>query len=254
MFLKLARGEDNEFMETILKFAQKIARRAGYRIEPAIEPPDAPIDVLDMLVRRECSGRKDFYFVQIGANDGLRFDPIRKYILEYHWRGLLVEPVPYLFEQLVKNYAGEAQLDFESAAIGPEDGQIMLYTIPASADVPDFMHGMTSVSPDVLQLQRWQLPEVDKLIQQLRVPCLTLETLLDRHRVQRVDLLQIDVEGYDFEILKMWDFERYMPAIIQYEHAHLSPVEKIASLAFLHQRGYRTAAVRGDTIAHLAKV
>ena len=44
-----------------------------------------------------------------------------------------------------------------------------------------------------------------------------------------IDLLQIDTEGFDYEVLKMFDFNTYRPVIIQYEHFHLSMEEQINS-------------------------
>ena len=43
--------------------------------------------------------------VQIGANDGEREDPVSRLLRNRRrWRGLLVEPLPRDFKQLVKNY------------------------------------------------------------------------------------------------------------------------------------------------------
>ena len=57
----------------------------------------------------EANGRDpEFFFVQIGANDGRSLggtpgvtdDPIFEYVHTYRWSGLLVEPIPYLFDRL----------------------------------------------------------------------------------------------------------------------------------------------------------
>ena len=45
-------------------------------------------------------------FVQVGANDGYRFDPLRKHIVAYHWPGLLIEPQPDVFAELKQNPRG----------------------------------------------------------------------------------------------------------------------------------------------------
>ena len=71
----------------------------------------------------------DFFFVQIGAHDGIRDDPIRKYIVKSHWRGLLVEPVPHIFRKLVENYRDETQLIFENVAVAAHDGVMPFYTL-----------------------------------------------------------------------------------------------------------------------------
>jgi len=40
------------------------------------------------------------------------------------------------------------------------------------------------------------------------------------YELKTVDLLQIDTEGFDWNVLKMYDFNYFKPVIIQYEHCH----------------------------------
>ena len=44
------------------------------------------------------------FFMNIGANDGLAGDPLREFIVTKGWNGILVEPVDYVFQRLVKAY------------------------------------------------------------------------------------------------------------------------------------------------------
>jgi len=45
----------------------------------------------------------------------------------------------------------------------------------------------------------------------LRVPAITLNTILNKHKLIKVDLLSLDVEGYEVEVLKGIDFDKYKP-------------------------------------------
>ena len=67
-----------------------------------------------------------------------------------------------------------------------------------------------------------------------------------------IDLLQIDVEGYDYEIIKMIDFERVKPLIIHFEHGHL-PIEQFEEcLEVLIKQGYAISVEDGgDTTAYI---
>jgi hypothetical protein len=85
------------------------------------------------------------------------------------------------------------------------------------------------------------------------VQCVTFDTLLDRHKVDRIDLLQIDVEGYDYELLKMFDFERIQPKLICYEHLHLKLSDKNACKKYLTENGYKTLEMEYDTGAVLRR-
>ena len=67
--------------------------------------------------------------------------------------------------------------------------------------------------------------------------------LVERHHVSRIDLLQCDVEGYDFDIIKLVDFQKIRPAIIQFEYNKIrnpqSAVDELAMcLAFLRDHHY----------------
>ena len=113
---------------------QRVLNRLGYDVRRLHPRSKAPlVDVLSLVIedylRRKADRRDgDFYFVQIGANNGISADPIRPYVLKYHWRGVLVEPHPAAFARLVENYRAEPQLVFENAAIAEHDGVTALFT------------------------------------------------------------------------------------------------------------------------------
>jgi hypothetical protein len=52
-----------------------------------------------------------------------------------------------------------------------------------------------------------------------------------------VDLVQIDVEGYDLDVIQLIDFDHMTPQCIHYESFHLG-VKEQAALDFLRARGY----------------
>ena len=48
-------------------------------------------------------------FVQVGSNDGVSSDPLKKFIIARQWVGLLIEPDPNRFDRLQMRYK-----DFDS--------------------------------------------------------------------------------------------------------------------------------------------
>ena len=56
--------------------------------------------------------------VQIGANDGVRFDELRSFIIKSdNVRALLVEPIPEYFSNLKNNYKEQKNVLLENSAI-----------------------------------------------------------------------------------------------------------------------------------------
>ena len=84
-----------------------------------------------------------------------------------------------------------------------------------------------------------------------KVNSLPLGLLLERHELRDLDLLQIDAEGYDYEILKTLDFNQHKPRFINYERALLDEDEP-ACRQMLMSHGYVLMDSRIDTLAILS--
>ena len=185
------------------------------------------------------------FFVQVGANDGVLDDPIRDLVVQHALPGLLIEPLPDLFETLKKTYADSTGLLFENVAIDKQLGSTTIHRIKNAAHVPEHWHGMASFSRE--HLIKEGAPA--ELIEACEVRTITMRSLLDQHSIQQIDLLQVDTEGYDHEIVKsVFDAGR-MPSIINYEHCHLIPAVRNATKLMLVERGYRFLEIGKDTLA-----
>ena len=168
--------------------------------------------------------RDDMTFVQIGAHEGNTFsDPVFHLARRHGWNGVLVEPVPYVFEKLVANYAGHpGTLRFENAAISSQAGQRDFYCVderhPQFERLSRFHTQLGSFHEDHLQ-SIGRLQDASS-IRKVTVPCLTFHQLLEKHGLEHVDLLFVDTEGHDVEILMSIDFTRVRPGVIVFENMH----------------------------------
>src|SRR3989344_5088239 len=79
------------------------------------------------------TAQQDILFVEIGAMDGVSFDPLYAVVMKYRWRGLLVEPLPDLFARLKENYKDATGVLFENAAIAEERGEKVMYRVAPQA-------------------------------------------------------------------------------------------------------------------------
>jgi FkbM family methyltransferase len=192
-------------------------------------------------------------FVEIGSNDGEQHDHLRPFILAHSWSGVMVEPVPYVFERLRQNYRGVAGVALENAAIGDRDGDLPFYYLVDAPEqerraLPDWYDGIGSFSRAAVMSHAPQIPDIAERVVEARVPTLTFESLCLRHGIESVDLLVIDTEGYDYEILKSIDLERWQPQLVLYEHFHLSAETRRDCRALLGDSGYDTMEEGFDTI------
>ena len=95
---------------------------------------------------------------------------------------------------------------------------------------------------------RKQMKNPEQHIQEIQVNTITFSELTKN--VKKIDFLQIDCEGYDWEILKMVDFDKFSPSIINFENNHLSTQDRQASEELLTSKGYKFFKYNIDTCAY----
>jgi FkbM family methyltransferase len=216
----------------------------GYTIEKYHAIGYKPINVLDFVLLKVAAETSNFFFVQVGANDGINNDPIREYVKKFHWKGLLIEPLTDVFLRLLENYKEETQLMFENVAIAPNKGMISFFTVD---EMLSQAHQSSSLDKNHLIKEFGsQVP-----IKETKVCCVPLETLVSKYAITKIDLLQIDAEGYDFEIIKMLNMSTIKPRIINFEHVHIPFEQRHECYRFLDGHGYRLAISTMDTLALL---
>ena len=215
-------------------FVQCCINVFGYRIQKLEDTVKAPIDVLNLLLTKSSAERPDFFFVQIGANNGLTDDPLRQFVTKYHWHGVLVEPQPQVFQQLLKNYELEKQLAFENAAIADKDGTARLFVADHGDQTAD-LTVFASLKKDALirGLDNPKAAGVEVQVQEVEVPALSVQTLLVKHRIKKIDLLLTDVQGYDGEVVEQFLACGVKPTIIHFEHCHTAHRHWMRSIASL---------------------
>ena len=200
--------------------------------------------------------------VQIGANDGISNDPIHKFIRRDHWNGVLLEPQKYVFEKFLKPlYSRTKGITVLNAALDVIDGTKPIYRI--SVTNSRWATGLTSFNRTILEeavrsgyIERQAekegcpLPEnKDEYITEESVECICTETLLKKAGIERTDWLQIDTEGFDFEIIKMFNIGITRPTVIVYENIHLSQADREECRNYLKINGYISCDYGANTLA-----
>ena len=69
--------------------------------------------------------------------------------------------------------------------------------------------------------------------------------------LERVDLIQIDAEGYDWPIIRSIDFARLRPRILRFEYRHMSHATRMRASPCWRTAGYRFIVDAENIIAHL---
>ena len=166
--------------------------------------------------------KKPVQFLQVGAMDGVSYDPIHPFIRNFAWHGVLVEPLPDMLERTRNNYQGCTGLVFENVAITEQVETKNLYRIAPDGIVkhklPDWLKGMSTFSDT-------KLKDYQQYVTVEEVQCMPLMALIERNPLAHIDVFQIDTEGYDYTVFKQLDFSKFRPTIINLEIVNLNAEE-----------------------------
>jgi FkbM family methyltransferase len=196
----------------------------------------------------------NFSFLQIGASDGLRNDPVRDFVVRDRWGGVLVEPLPDVFPLLEKNYARLAKrgnLRFVNAAVSSRSASLPFYTFQKSflsaKPLEGRLHLLRKASFDRTQVLAFAGREENIAV--IVVPCIGIRDLLAKHFPEgRLSLLALDVEGHEQEILAEIDFAAIQIGAILFETWNLGE-RRDAVFGLLRENGYRIDEAEGDALA-----
>lgn len=214
------------------------------------------VGALDAITRKP-----GFSVIQLGAyignsgNDPL-FKTLARRLREVDGKLIVVEPVKSFYDELVKNYEGIPGVAFENVAISDHSGPATFYRLgvdPVAHGYPEWLSQLGSLKAERMT-ELWDQYEADQRLKDFYlkhrveeiVQCATFQELASRHRLTALDLLQMDVEGYELEILRTIDFGKLPVRFVNYESVLLHH-EKPNAEALMAGWGYHLTDYGQDT-------
>lgn len=190
---------------------------------------------------------KPFSFVQVGANDGISFDNLYPIVTQRKCTGIVIEPVTNYYQKLEIAYSAFPKIIPTNVCVHANHEWVNIYKVDQeySAELPVWAVGIASLDPK--HHERLNIPEAAIVTEQ--VQCEHLMTLFGRFAITKLDLLQIDTEGYDAAIIEMLDFSLIRPTVIKFEYTHLSKDGFNRTRNLLIKNGYKIKRDRNDIIA-----
>ena len=193
----------------------------------------------------------ELFFVVVGAMDGIGHDKLHRHIVENNrWRGMLVEPLPDMFEKLKVNYSDRDNLIFENVAVTDKEGVADITRIPAESvdgDCPPWADGISTLRPDIHIIGSDPNLKEHSVTEQIQTS--TFATLAKKNKIADIDILQIDAEGFDKVIFdQIWE-ENFRPGLVKIEVNYLTYVAIKEIKTLLETYGYTCSFERDDLIA-----
>lgn len=177
----------------------------------------------DMFVLAELGFKRDGYFVEFGATNGLELSNTYMLEKEMGWTGILAEPASTWHYDIVAN----RDCHIEFACVWSETGRTLVFNETGAPELS---------TVDTFSSDDWHA-DARQNGKRYEVTTISLLDLLRKYNAPKeIDYLSIDTEGSEFEILNAFNFDAYKFKVITCEHNHTPMRDKLLEL--LTSKGY----------------
>jgi FkbM family methyltransferase len=187
----------------------------------------------DLWVLEQCEYKKEGFFVEFGATDGVLLSNTYLLEKEFGWKGICAEPNPAFFKKLQLN----RRCITSSACIGGTSGEEVDFIFA------DVFGGMAKDEDH--DMHGWRRKAYREVEGTVKLVTQSLHSFLtEQVAPKRIDYLSIDTEGSEYEILENFPFGEWDIRLITIEHNYTEKREKIRNLLF--RNGYSRIECQWD--------
>jgi FkbM family methyltransferase len=196
----------------------------------------------DVYIRAIFGEGYEGFYIDVGSNHPIHHS-VTKLLYRAGWHGINVDPNKTLIELTKYDRPRDVQLQ---CGVGDKPGKLTFRQY--------HNHGLSTFSEDMKQAYGEQSSEFTDEYTDIEVEVRTLKDICIEQKVKTIDLLKVDVEGYEQQLLDGNDWNQFRPKVICIEANH----KKVDWHDFLISRGYKVKTTDGlndyyvDTSCELA--
>jgi FkbM family methyltransferase len=179
----------------------------------------------DVILHRLFHGQGSGFFVDVGAAHPV-YENDTKALYDRGWRGINIEPNTAFYRELVAQRPEDRNIN---AAVSDASARTVYHEVVGT--------GLSTCDPEMADRAAAQGFELVRRM----VDTVSLRNVLEAASVRDIDLLKVDVEGFEMRVLSSNDWRRFRPKVILVEATFPeSPCRRSDLVApFLAEPGYR---------------
>jgi FkbM family methyltransferase len=195
-----------------------------------------------ILARLFGTEKKQGFYVDVGAHHPQRFSNTYYFYLK-GWRGINIDPLPGSMKQFQEIRSLDVNIE---CAINDNGEQLTYYQF----NQPAFNTFSKKIADERIDNKQ------SHIISQNEILCHRLEDVLDKFMPegQFIDFLTIDVEGFDLNVLRSNNWEKYRPYVILVEDLKSGAIKNSQSspvVSYMENHGYELYAKSMNTLFFL---
>jgi FkbM family methyltransferase len=155
----------------------------------------------DYILAFVFKGTEKGYYIDVGANNPDTENVTRSFY-EKGWRGVNIEPNVLRFHQIKKARPRDSNYN---CGIGSAEGTMTFYLPGSNID------GLATFDKEVAdRLTR----ECSFEFKQVPVPVTTLNKIIEKASLPKINFISIDVEGFEQQVIESADLKKYRPEVL----------------------------------------
>ncbi len=154
------------------------------------------------------------FYVDIGANHPIKLS-VTKLFYEKGWRGINIEPNSYLYDLIVSDRKNDMNLNI---GIADRATTLVMREYPEGDGLSTFeKESQKSYENKSSEYHKFTAKHIDRkvIVRPLR------DVLAEYAGNKTINFMSIDVEGFEYEVIKGNDWEKYRPQVICIEANHI---------------------------------
>ena len=192
---------------------------------PVEEEPKFSQGFEELIIRDYFRDMKDGVFLDVGCYRPVEINTTYFLERQLKWSGIAIDAISGYKEEWEKV---RPRSQFFAYAITDTDGETVSFHLAMG------LSSLDKESPKkALEMLEVEI-EPPPVLQEIQVPTITLNTLLEDAGLENIDFLSMDIEGAELLALKGFDIQRFKPALCCIEHAFNGP----AIMEYFTKNGY----------------
>ena len=195
----------------------------------------------------------DINLLFVGAHDGEKSQGLIKKLVS-GGEGILIEPVPWLYDLLCKRFLDEPGVICLNIALSEKSEESVEFFAPTPDASEVLPFGTQLGSLDSKHAQNHgdvHKRSFDKFIEKISVKTSTFYEIVTNYELTSIHTLITDTEGFDARLLQTFPFHILKPKQILFEYKHSDGFMSIGEnfiniLSLLIQEGYVVRPVDGE--------
>ena len=164
----------------------------------------------------------NFGLVVIGAHSGIWLTSLLEKYKEQSI--LLVEPVPHNIQELKENISKYKDIKIETSAVSSKNEVNKFYFVKPESVKKLGKHWASGIGSfdkqHILNHKNKRFKVENSDIEEIEIQYLTFTDLVNKYSITSIEMLQIDVEGAEYQILNSIDFTKISIQKIIFEFKH----------------------------------